>query len=78
MVLWNELFWKTYMGIKELNSYPIIKVAYNPCFSSDEEYALIKLLMYCGRNIAILLDDLQCDTEKLKNFLRLLQRRKIH
>ena len=24
---------KTYMGIKELNSYPIIKVAYNPCFS---------------------------------------------
>lgn len=67
---------KTYMGIKELNSYPIIKVAYNPCFSSDEEYALIKLLMYCGRNIAILLDDLQCDTEKTEELFKIIAEKK--
>ena len=67
---------KTYMGIKELNSYPIIKVAYNPCFSSDEEYALIKLLIYCGRNIAILLDDLQCDTEKTEELFKIIAEKK--
>lgn len=64
---------KTCLGIQELKNVSTIKVVYNPCFSSEEEYDLIKLLICYGEDIAILLDDLQFDTEKAKELFLLIE-----
>lgn len=63
---------KSYMGIREVQVLNASKIAYNPCFSHEYEYELVKLLLCYGENISFLLDDLQCDVEKAKELFLLI------
>lgn len=63
---------KSYMGIRELNSTNSARIAYNPCFSTEYEYEIVKLMLYYGENISLLIDDIQCDTEKAKELFSII------
>lgn len=56
---------KTFLGISQLKKFKN-RVVYNPCFSLSCDYELIKVLLCFGRNVSILIDDIQCDIEKAK------------
>lgn len=67
---------KTYMGIRELKAINTQKITYNPCFSSEYEYDIVRIMLCYGRNIAFLLDDLQCDMERALEIFLLLSKLK--
>ena len=56
---------KTFLGISQLKRFKN-RVVYNPCFSLSCNYELLKVLLCLGRNVSILIDDIQCDIEKAK------------
>lgn len=56
---------KTFLGISQLKRFKN-RVVYNPCFSHSCDYELLKVLLCLGRNVSILIDDIQCDIEKAK------------
>lgn len=63
---------KTYMALRELSILESIKIVYNPCFSDESDFDLIKILLCCGKNMSFLLDDLQCDQEKARELFELI------
>ena len=63
---------KTFMGIRELNKTRMLKIAFNPCFSSEYEYSFVRIMLCYGMNVSILLDDIQCDTEKAEELFMMI------
>lgn len=60
---------KTFLGIKTLDGLSKIKFVYNPSSDSICNVDTIKILIEFGKNISLLCDDLQCDTEFAKTLL---------
>ena len=67
---------KSYMGIRQLDLYKNPRIAYNPCFSAEYEYEIVKLMLFYGENISLLIDDVQCDTEKAKELFSIIAEQK--
>lgn len=62
---------KTYAGIGLLKSAQK-RMVYNPCFQSSCSYDFVKLILSLGRDVSLLIDDIQCDIDKAKEIFNFI------